>query len=73
MVDDWVELTPAGESIQEDYAKGKIQVNLANATSIWPMANGFSEIWFFAAGDDARRFYVRETPTEILALRKRHA
>lgn len=71
MLDDWVELTPA--SIDSDYADGKIQVNLANVTSIWPMADGTSEIWFFAAGDDARRFYVRETPTQTLALRKSHA
>ena len=71
MSDDWVELTPAAASRESGYADGKIQVNLANATSIWPMQDGSSEIWFFAAGDDARRFYVKETPTQILALRKK--
>jgi len=73
MIDEWVELTPVPELEDPAYAGGKTLVNLANATSIWPMANNTSEIWFGAAGDSARRFYVRETPSEILALRKRPA
>lgn len=72
MRNEWVELTPASASTNPSYAKGKIQVNLANATSIWPMSDGTSEIWFFAGGDDARRFYVVETPQQILALRRPH-
>ena len=72
MADDWVELTPTPKELGGDYAKkGKILVNLANATSIWPKEDGSFEIWFFAAGDDRGRFCVTEKPADILALRKK--
>ena len=72
MADEWVELTPAAASREIGYKDGPIQVNLSNATSIWSHENG-SEIWFFATGDNARRFYVTETPKEILAKRRTDA
>ena len=72
MANDWVELTPAPASQKPGVAKGKkILVNLSNATSVWPMDDGSSEIWFYAAGDDERRFYVVETIAQIQALRKK--